>query len=98
RRYFCMFGTLVSTSLFCIMNIRKIAVVLSALVAGYAAPAQDAKPVIRGHIEKLASPEFHGRGYVNNGGDIAADYIADVFKKNGLLPVKGYDSYFQDYT
>lgn len=80
------------------MNMRKIAVVLSALVAGYTAPAQDAKPVIRGHIEKLASPEFHGRGYVNNGGDIAANYIADVFKKNGLLPVKGYGSYFQDYT
>lgn len=33
--------------------------------------------------EKLCSPAFHGRGYVNGGDSIAADFIAKEFEKMG---------------
>jgi len=34
-------------------------------------------------VEKLCSPEFHGRGYVNGGDSIAAEFIASEFKAIG---------------
>ncbi|MGB0933190.1 MAG: M28 family metallopeptidase [Lishizhenia sp.] len=34
--------------------------------------------------ETLCSPAFHGRGYVNNGDNIAAKFIAEEFQKIGL--------------
>jgi len=40
----------------------------------------------RGAIDTLASPEFFGRGYVNSGDKIAADYIVKQFKKSGVKP------------
>ncbi len=46
-------------------------------------------------IDTLASDEFYGRGYVNNGNKIAADYIAKKFKEYGGQMVT--DSYFQNY-
>ncbi|MDA9775864.1 M28 family peptidase [Flavobacteriales bacterium] len=48
-------------------------------------------------IDTLASDAFYGRGYVNNGDKIAADYIAKKFKEFGALPING-DSYFQEYS
>ncbi|AEA43142.1 M28 family metallopeptidase [Fluviicola taffensis] len=33
--------------------------------------------------EKLCSPSFHGRGYVNGGDSIASSFIADEFEKMG---------------
>ena len=48
-------------------------------------------------IDTLASDGFYGRGYVNNGDKIAADYIAKKFREYGALPVNG-DSYFQEYA
>ena len=48
-------------------------------------------------IDTLGSDAFYGRGYVNNGDKIAADYIAKKFKEFGALPVNG-DSYFQEYS
>lgn len=59
--------------------------------------AQVEKDFIRQRIEKLASPDFHGRGYVMGGGNIAAQYIADEFKKYGVLPLGQNGSYFQEY-
>lgn len=47
-------------------------------------------------VDKLASDEFYGRGYVNDGDKIAANFIAEEFKKHGALPVG--DSYFQKYS
>jgi hypothetical protein len=47
-------------------------------------------------IDTLASDEFYGRGYVNNGNKIAADYIAKKFKEYGGQMVT--DSYFQEYS
>lgn len=60
--------------------------------------SQEEKSFIKKRIEVLASPEFHGRGYVMEGGDKAASYIADEMKSYGVLPLRQNGSYFQDYT
>jgi len=60
--------------------------------------AQGEKVFIKQRIEQLASPGFHGRGYVMNGGNIAAQYIADEFKNYGVQPLGQNGSYFQDYN
>lgn len=60
--------------------------------------AQGEKEFIQQRIEQLASPGFHGRGYVMNGGNIAAQYIADEFKSYGVLSLGQNGSYFQDYN
>lgn len=39
------------------------------------------------HIDTLCSKEFFGRGYVNNGHDKAARYLAEEMKNIGLLPL-----------
>ena len=46
-------------------------------------------------IKTLCSEDFSGRGYVDGGDSIAADFIAREFKKNGLKPIR--KSYFQDF-
>lgn len=48
-------------------------------------------------IDTLASDSFYGRGYVNNGDKIAANFIAKKFKEYGAIPVSE-DSYFQKYS
>ena len=48
-------------------------------------------------IDTLASDEFYGRGYVNDGDKIAANFIVKKFKKYGALPANG-DSYVQQYS
>lgn len=50
---------------------------------------------VRRITEKLCSPEFQGRGYVNKGDSIAAEFVAQEFKKIGLKPLK--KSYFQSF-
>lgn len=47
-------------------------------------------------VNKLASDEFYGRGYVNNGERIAADFIASEFKKHGAKQFN--ESYFQYFN
>lgn len=47
-------------------------------------------------VETLCSEEFHGRGYVNKGDSIAADFLAEEFKKIGIEPMG--DSYFQRFN
>lgn len=59
--------------------------------------AQAPSSFIRQRIERLSSPEFHGRGYVQNGGNIAAAYLADQMKSYGLEPLRQNGSYFQEY-
>jgi len=46
-------------------------------------------------INQLCSQEFSGRGYVNSGDSLAAEYIALEFKKLGLRPQKR--SFFQGF-
>ena len=48
-------------------------------------------------IAKLTSEDFFGRGYVKNGVNKAADYLAEEFKTIGVKPFYG-NSYFQDYS
>ncbi|MDP4185440.1 MAG: M28 family peptidase [Bacteroidota bacterium] len=48
-------------------------------------------------IEKLSSSEFMGRGYVDNGDKITADYLAKEFQRLDLIPLnKG--SFFQKFS
>lgn len=53
-------------------------------------------------IEKLTSKKFSGRGYVNNGDKLAANFIANEYKQIGLLPasenLKSINSYFQEFS
>jgi hypothetical protein len=53
-------------------------------------------PQTKTFIETLCSPSFHGRGYVNHGDSIAANYISKSFQEIGLLPFAG--SYFQEFN
>lgn len=50
---------------------------------------------VRRITQTLCSPQFHGRGYVNRGDSIAAEFIASEFRKIGLKPLKG--EYFQSF-
>jgi len=43
-------------------------------------------------VDTMASESMHGRGYINNGDSIAANYIKSEFKKLGLRPI-GKDHY-----
>lgn len=47
-------------------------------------------------VDTMASKSMHGRGYVNDGDKIAANYIRSEFKKLGLKPFK--DDYYQPFT
>lgn len=57
--------------------------------------AQSDSFFIRNHIENLTHPSLKGRGYVGEGMEKAAHYIADEFSKLGVIPVE--DSYFQTF-
>ena len=50
---------------------------------------------VRRITHQLCSPELHGRGYVNKGDSLAAEFIATEFSKIGLKPIG--DSYFQEF-
>lgn len=50
----------------------------------------------RERIQTLSSADFHGRGYTNKGGDIAAKYIANEMKAMGLKSFG--KSYFQNFS
>lgn len=47
-------------------------------------------------VKKLASKEFEGRAYYNDGVNRAADYIVERFKSYGVKPVK--ESFFQEFS
>jgi len=51
---------------------------------------------IRRITKQLCAPEFHGRGYVEKGDSLAADFLVSEFKKLGLKPFKG--DYLQHFT
>ena len=51
---------------------------------------------VRRITERLCSPEFHGRGYVNKGDSIAAAFLVDEFTKLGVEPYK--KSYYQQFS
>lgn len=49
-------------------------------------------------VDTLASPSMHGRGYVQNGDKIAANYISDQFKSFGLTSFNLTGKYFQEFS
>jgi hypothetical protein len=53
----------------------------------------------RKFTEELCSPQFHGRGYVNQGDSIASNYVSAAFKDIGLVPLyNSNDSFFQSFS
>lgn len=57
--------------------------------------AQDAA-YARRHLDTLSSAAFHGRGYVNGGQQLAADYLLREFARLGLTPLS--DNYLQPFS
>src|SRR5205807_7952356 len=70
------------------------------LLAG--TPTTHAEDAIDGRMRKdvtfLASDECEGRGVTTKGINLAADYIANEFKKAGLKPAGVDGTYFQPFT
>lgn len=63
-----------------------------------AAHGQDADLIrinARRYVKNLTAPALHGRGYVQNGDRLAADWIAQQFTRMGLKPLKA--DYFQPF-
>lgn len=48
-------------------------------------------------VQKLSSPDFKGRGYVENGDRISAEFISMEFRNSGLIPVNN-KNYFQTFN
>ena len=57
--------------------------------------AQDIQ-YVRKQLDRLCSPEFHGRAYYNKGDNLAAAYLSDQFKDHGLRSFE--KDYFQHYS
>jgi len=75
--------------------LRSIAGLFLVLTGILPANAQEKKIALK-IVKDLTAPEMHGRGYVNNGCGIAADYIANAFEGLGLK--KFNDSFFQEFS
>ncbi len=77
--------------------LRIVCLLCFAFITGY---SQDiVKPVYtlaKRIVDTLAAPGMHGRGYVNDGDKIAADYIKQQFQGLGLKNFK--DNYFQSFS
>ncbi|MBB77413.1 MAG: aminopeptidase [Crocinitomicaceae bacterium] len=51
---------------------------------------------LKRRTKTLCSPDFHGRGYVNKGDSIAAEFLKTEFQNIGVKPY--YESYFQSFN
>lgn len=79
------------------MTIRTLALLSFAWCMG--ASAQDADVVrsnARKYVKTLTAPALQGRGYVQNGDGLAADWIAQQFARVGLKPLKS--DHFQPFN
>ncbi len=74
---------------------KKITIVLIIIVSFYSLQAQS-KIKAKVWVDTLTSATFWGRGYTNNGMQLAANYIESEFKRIGLSPIK--KSYQQEFT
>ncbi len=87
---------------------RRVLALLSVLIlVGVRAPAEEnleaarirtSEERMRKDITFLASDECEGRGPTTKGINLAADYIANEFKKAGLKPGGKDDTYFQPFA
>src|ERR1044071_6069516 len=59
--------------------------------------AQNEKRWIKQQITRLSANSFHGRGYVNKGGEKAAAFIQKHFREFGLVPFDADSTYLQKY-
>lgn len=78
---------------------RSLQLFLVALPIWAAAQTATPDPLVakaRGYLNDLCSPDMHGRGYVNGGDSLAAEYLAAKFKALGAQPING--SYFEPFT
>lgn len=72
------------------------ALALICLIAGQTkAPAQNLG-YVKALVDTLCADSLHGRGYVNQGGKKAANFVAAQFRQYGLQPYG--DSYFQPFS
>jgi hypothetical protein len=72
------------------------AIVLSAFLLAAAGTAAQDLEYAEGIIRTLSSPEYHGRGYVNDGLAVSAAFIVEEFKKHNLQPL--FDEYTQRFA
>jgi len=61
-------------------------------------PPVFSQQTLREHVTYLASPELQGRGLGTPGLELAAKYVADMFRKYGLAPGGDGGSFFQRFT
>jgi aminopeptidase YwaD len=78
-----------STNVFLLHGLKRIVVFLFSLFISTSLSAQeliklDVYNYARTIVDTMASANMHGRGYVNEGDKIAADYINNEYKKRGL--------------
>jgi aminopeptidase YwaD len=72
--------------------------ILSLLLISITASAQTEKRWIKHQIATLSGPSMHGRGYINKGGDKAANYIRRKFQEFGILAFDKDSSYYQKHS
>jgi aminopeptidase YwaD len=73
---------------------KKVPLIIFTLVSFYCS-AQDMQRV-KQYLDTLCAPGMHGRGYVNHGDKIAAEYLKKQFEIIGLENYKG--SFFQNFN
>lgn len=67
------------------------------LIIQSVAISQSAVPILKQHTNELAAPHMLGRGYVEGGGDSAAQYITKRFSEYGLKQFITASNYYQSY-
>ncbi len=78
------------------MNLRSMAIVALACCTGtYAQDADQVRSNARKYVKNLTAPALQGRGYVQNGDGLAADWIAQQYVNLGLKPLK--NDHFQRF-
>lgn len=90
-RYICFMGTL---------RLVFLAVLCSLVVPASTYAQADTSFIpqrLRAHLDVLAAPAMHGRGYVRGGLERAATYIEKQFRSFGLKPL-GDNGYRQSYS
>ena len=87
----------VASNLNVFFRIAALLVVASALAAAQAQSAEDAVERYMEHVQFLAAPEMRGRGAGMKELDLAAEYIANRFRSDGLEPAGDDGTYLQQF-
>lgn len=65
---------------------KQLTILFIFLIAGAISHAQEIE-YAKSVVQKLASPELHGRGYTDKGDWLAAEFISGEYKRMGLAPL-----------